>query len=72
MYWENPLLDLYYKQWLGEVSNPHGNIYFDTYQKLMPADRRKFEALKIQKPPRISEKAFLKFFFDTLDKIKPS
>jgi len=68
---KNPLLDLYYKQWLGKISNPHGNIFFDTYQKLKPADRQKFEELKLQKPPRISDEAYLKFFFEMLEKIKP-
>jgi hypothetical protein len=66
------ILDAFYKKWLGEVSNPHGNEYFEAYQKLNLADRRKLKALKIQKSPRISDEAFLKFFFDTLDKIKPS
>ena len=69
---KNPLLDVHYRKWLGEVSNPHGDEFFDAYQRLSPVDRQKFKALKIQKPPRISDEAYLKFFFEMLEKIKPS
>ncbi len=59
---KNNFESLHYTQWAGELVPAFGSNFHDRYQKMNAPERQKFDAIKFQKPPRINDQEFLKFF----------
>jgi hypothetical protein len=66
------LKSLQYTKWAGELEPQYGSNFHREYQNLTTVERKKFDGTKLQKPSRISDAEFLKFFFATLAQIKPA
>jgi len=56
----------HYTKWGGELVPSYGSAFVNHYNRMAPAERKKFDTSKFQKPSRISDKEYLKFFFSKL------
>tara|TARA_B100000315_G_C14565099_1_gene582522 strand:- start:927 stop:1574 length:648 start_codon:yes stop_codon:yes gene_type:complete len=60
----------YFFKWAGEIKPQIGTLFTDTYEGFSNAQKMQFKALKIERPPQISNQAFLEYFLAEQDKIR--
>ncbi|MBT7957064.1 MAG: sel1 repeat family protein [Rhodospirillaceae bacterium] len=52
---------VHFFKWAGEVKPQIGDHYSNSFESLSDSQKQQFEALKIERPPAISEQSFLEF-----------